>query len=150
MKTFIILSFISLSSFAACPDLSGHYPVCRSKENILIEGVLSVKKIEVPGNTFYKMDLTPDGSSEVEEVFFPANGVPVKDSWVGSTGMKYERTTSARCLADNLLQVRTEILRDDGPHVLETSQYFKQGDALVRISRGQLVELKYRDILTCN
>lgn len=146
-----IAAFLFLSSVAhaACPALQGEYTLCRSKKNILIEGALSVKKIEVPGNTFYEFKLSPEGSSEVETTFFPANGIPVKDSWVSSTGVKHERTISARCLADNLLQVRTQILAYGGTLVEETSQYYMQGEELRRISRGKVGELKYTDFLDC-
>ena len=107
-----------------------------------------VQMIPVPHNTLYKMSFLPDGSREREEVLIPTNRATVKDSWVGPTGTKYERSLYAACLG-NLLQVHTEITRDGEAYVKETSQYYKQGEDLVRISRGKLVEYKYTDILTC-
>lgn len=141
--------FLSTAAGAACPELQGEYAVCRSRRNILIEGTLTVKKINVPGNTFYQFSLLPDGTSEREEVFFPANGVPVKDSWVSATGVKHERTIFARCLSDDLLQARTLIVADGSVLVEETSQYYMQGNELRRISRGKVGELKYTDFLDC-
>jgi len=152
MKQFFsALFFISTAATAAvCPDLQGEYALCRSKRNILIEGTaLTVKKINVPGNTFYQFSFLPDGHSQREEIFFPANGVPVKDSWVSETGVKHERTISARCLAPNLLQAKTLILRDGEVLVEETSQYYKQAGVLKRISRGRVGELRYTDFLDC-
>jgi hypothetical protein len=141
---------MSFSSFAACVDLSGEYSLCRSRNNILIEGSdMKVRKIDVPHNTFYSFDFLPDGNREREVLTFPANRTTVKDSWVGSTGMKYEREISAACLG-NLVQVRTLVTRDGGPHINETSQYFKRGENLVRISRGTVGQsLRYTDVLTC-
>ncbi len=149
MKKFpIILVFLTTFAQAACPDLAGHYALCRSNRNVLIEGTdMVVKKIDVPNNTFYKISMLADGNLEREEITFPANGVTVKDSWE-STGIKYERQMSARCLG-NLVQAHTEIIADGLSYVNETSQYFKQGDDLVRISRGTVGELRYTDILTC-
>lgn len=142
------LLFVTSFAHAACPDLSGHYAVCRSNRNVLIEGTdLVVKKIDVPGNTFYNFSMLADGYLEREEITFPANGVTVKDSWE-SVGIKYERQMYARCLG-NLVQAHTEITANGASYVNETSQYFKQGDDLVRISRGTTGELKYTDILTC-
>lgn len=151
MKYQILIPLLVTSfAHAACVDLQGEYSLCRSRNNVLIEGSdMKVKTINVPHNTFYSFDYLPDGHRERDVVTFPANRVPVKDSWVGSTGMKYERTISAACLG-NLLQVKTLVTRDGEPHVNETSQYFKQGENLVRISRGTMgVSYKYRDILTC-
>lgn len=141
MKTFILLALISVNSFAACVDLSGEYALCRSRNNDLIEGVdMRVRKIDVPHNTFYEFDYLPDGQSEREKTFFPANGVQVKTD---------EHTTiSARCLG-NLLQVRRTVVKENSATITETSQYYKQGDDLVRISRGVIGEYRYTDILTC-
>ena len=146
----LIMATILLTSFAqaACPDLSGHYALCRSHQNVLIEGTdLEVKKIDVPNNTFYKFSMLADGNLEREEITFPANGVTVKDSWE-SVGIKYERQMYARCLG-NLVQAHTEITANGESYVNETSQYYKQGDDLVRISRGSVGQLRYTDILTC-
>lgn len=148
-QLFTALLFVTTSAFA-CPELQGDYAVCRSERNILIEGTaLKVKKILVPGNTFYKFSFLADGNTEREEVFFPANGVPVKDSWVSSTGVKHERTISARCLSKDLLQARTLIVADGMTLVEETSQYYMQGPVLKRISRGKVGELRYTDFLDC-
>lgn len=144
-----VMLFLSTAASATCPELQGEYAVCRSKKNILIEGTaLTVKKIIVPGNTFFQFSYLPDGATSREEIFFPANGVPVKDSWV-SVGVKHERTISARCLAPYLLQVRTLILRAGEVLVEETSQYYMENGVLRRISRGRVGELKYTDFLDC-
>lgn len=150
MKTLMTaLLFISTAAAATCPDLQGEYALCRSKRNILIEGTsLTVRKIVVPGNTFYQFSFLPDGQSNREEIFFPANGVPVTDRWV-SVGANYERTISARCLAPNLLQARTLITRDGEVSVEETSQYYMQAGVLKRISRGRVGEMRYTDFLDC-
>jgi hypothetical protein len=142
MKTLLTLLLVIPSfSFAACPDLSGHYAVCRSWKNILIEGTdMNVQKIDVPNNTFYKISFLADGNNERETLLFPANGIEVKIS--------DEQIMSARCLG-NLVQARTTITRDGEVLVSETSQYYKQGDNLVRISRGKVGEVSYTDILTC-
>ena len=140
-KLILLLAVITFNSFAACVDLSGVYPLCRSHNNDLIEGVdMRVRKIDVPHNTFYEFDFLPDGDSTREKVLFPANGVQVKvDEYT---------TISARCLG-NLLQVRRTVVKENSATINETSQYYKQGDALVRISRGTIGTYKYRDILTC-
>lgn len=150
MKQIIIALFFVTTSVFACPELEGDYAVCRSQRNILIEGTeLKVKKIVVPGNTFYQFSFLADGNLEREEVFFPANGVPVKDSWVSSTGVKHERTISARCLSKDLLQARTKIEASGEVLVEETSQYYMQAGVLKRISRGRVGELRYTDFLDC-
>ena len=147
-KLIFAISLITTSAFA-CPDLSGTYSVCRSRNNILIEGTdLTVKYTPIPHVNLFQISFLPDGSSTREEILLPGNGVPVKDSWVGPTGIKYERVMSARCLG-NLLQARTDITADGRKYVNETSQYYKQGTDLVRISRGTTGELRYLDILTC-
>ncbi len=150
MKNLIFaISLITSSLAIACPDLSGTYAVCRSKNNVLIEGTdLTIKYIPIPHVNLFQISFLPDGTSEREEILLSGNGVPAKKSWVGSTGIKYESVSSARCLG-NLLQVRTDTTFDGRPYVNETSQYFKQGDDLVRISRGTTGELRYVDILTC-
>jgi hypothetical protein len=142
-KLTLIVALISFNSFAfTCPDLSGKYAVCRSKKNILLEGTdLNVKKTEVPGNTFYSFSFLQDGNVERSQVLFPANGIPVK--------IDEETSMYARCLSDDLLMTRTTVMRDGKVWSEETSQYFKQGTDLVRISRGYIGEMKYTDILTC-
>ncbi len=140
-KITLLFAFISLHSYAACVDLSGHYAVCRTERNILIEGTdMVVKTIYLPGHTLYEFDYLPDGYSEREKVLFPANRNPAKID-------EYTVVTAA-CLG-NLLQVRRTVTRENSATIVETSQYFKQGDDLVRISRGKIGELKYFDILTC-
>lgn len=142
MKNLILIaaSFTTLAH-AACVDLSGTYYVCRSNQNVLIEGTdLTVKTIRVPGNTFYNFDFLSDGQAEREQLTFPANGVEVK--------LDENRRMSARCLG-NLVQARTTETRDGEIWSEETSQYFKQGNKLVRISRGYIGTYKYTDILTC-
>ena len=147
-KLIFAIALITTSAFA-CPDLSGTYAVCRSQKNILIEGTdLIVKFIPIPHVGLFQFSFLPDGNSEREEMLISGNGVPAKKSWVGPTGIKYESVISARCLG-NLLQARTDITADGRNYVNETSQYFKQGDALVRISRGTTGEMRYVDILTC-
>lgn len=146
---FAITLITSFSSFA-CPNLGGNYQVCRSQKNILIEGTdLKVQQIPVPHMSIFKFSMLPDGSREREEFTFAANGSNQRDSWVGPTGIKYDRLMYGKCLG-NLLQMHTEILMDGQPYVKETSQYYKQGNALVRISRGVFpYGEKYFDILTC-
>lgn len=151
MKNIIFaISLISSFSTFACPNLGGNYQVCRSQKNILIEGTdLKVQQIPVPHMTIFKFSMLPDGSREHEEVMFVASGAQMKDSWVGPTGIKYERMMFGKCLG-NLLQWHTEILADGEAYVRETSQYFRQGEDLVRISRGTFPSgEKYFDILTC-
>jgi hypothetical protein len=146
---FTILLITSFSTFA-CPNLGGNYQVCRSQKNILIEGSdLKVQQFSAPGTAVFRFSMLPDGTREREEVTFIANGSEMKDSWVGPTGIKYERVMFGKCLG-NLLQWHTKILADGAPYVNETSQYFRQGDDLVRISRGIFpYGEKYFDILTC-
>lgn len=131
----------TVNSFAACVDLSGTYAVCRTEKNILIEGTdMVVKTINVPNNTFYQFDYLPDGYSEREKVIFPANRVEVRTD--------ADTVVRAACLG-NLVQVHRKVVKENSATIEETSQYFKQGDSLVRISRGTIGDLKYFDILTC-
>lgn len=137
----LILTLIVSSSTFACVDLSGTYAVCRTENNILIEGTdMVVKTISVPNNTFYQFDYLPDGYSSREKVLFPANRVEVK--------LDENTVVRAACLG-NLLQVHRTVVKENAATIDETSQYFKQGDNLVRISRGTIGSLKYFDILTC-
>lgn len=148
-KLIFVISFMALPALA-CPNLGGNYQVCRSQKNILIEGTdLEVQYYRAAGMNLFKFSMLPDGSLDREEITLLANGFPVKDSWTGPTGIKYERMMYGKCLGD-LLQYHTEITADGGYYVNETSQYFRQGDDLVRISRGKTFDGKnYFDILTC-
>jgi hypothetical protein len=150
MKNIIFFISILTTSVYGCPELGGNYQVCRSQKNILIEGTdLVVKQIPVPNMTVFKMSMLPDGSREREEVMFVASGAQMKDSWTGPTGIQYDRVMYGKCLG-NLLQWHTEITADGEYYVNETSQYFRQGDDLVRISRGKTYSgERYFDILTC-
>jgi hypothetical protein len=66
MKTLLssILLLGSLSSFAACPDLTGEYAKCNS--DILGPGLQSVEIISVMQNGKYTIDAVTDGESNGE------------------------------------------------------------------------------------
>jgi hypothetical protein len=150
MKNLIFaISLISLPALS-CPNLGGTYQVCRSQKNILIEGTdLKVEQYTGSSTAVFKMSMLPDGSRDREVTTLIANGSEAHDSWVGPTGIKYDRVMYGKCLG-NLLQWHTEITADGASYVHETSQYFRQGEDLVRISRGHSPSgEKYFDILTC-
>ncbi len=140
-KLIFAISLITTFSASACPDLGGNYQVCSSRNGILEEGSLSVKQIPVPYPVFHF-------SMNGEEITFAATGWEQKHSW-SADGVKYEHVMFGKCLG-NLLQAHTEILADGEAHVKETSQYYRQGKDLVRISRGVYPSgERYFDILTC-
>lgn len=123
---FLLIAYPAL----ACPDLKGIYTHCESSKGILDE-VAEFRVREYPqGRTkLYRF------TTEASDLIIPANRIQFRTE--DGTLM------SAACLG-NLLQVRTTT-----SELQETSQYFKQGEKLVRISRGTLNGERYTDILTC-
>lgn len=128
MKFFILL-FITFPALA-CPELKGTYTHCESWKGILDE-VAEFQVREYPQGRTKLYRFTTEASDQV----IPANRIQFRTE--DGTLM------SAACLG-NLLQVRTTT-----PELQETSQYYKQGEKLVRISRGTLNGERYTDILTC-
>lgn len=125
----LTLCLISLSA-AACPELKGSYTQCKSWKGILDE-VSEFRVREYPQGRAKLYRFTTETSDQI----IPANRIQFRTE---------EGTLlSAACLG-NLLQVRTTT-----PELQETSQYYKQGTKLVRISRGTLNGERYTDILTC-
>lgn len=80
MKNLIFaISLMTTSLVFACPDLSGTYAVCRSRNNVLIEGTdLIIKYIPVPHVDLFQISFLPDGSLTREEILISGNGVPAK------------------------------------------------------------------------
>ena len=126
---FFILTLLSLPALA-CPELKGTYKHCESWKGILDE-VAEFQVREYPQGLTKLYRFTTEASDQV----IPANRIQFRTE--DGTLM------SAACLG-NLLQVRTTT-----PELQETSQYYKQGAKLVRISRGTLNGERYTDILTC-
>lgn len=121
----LILCFLA-SPVLACPELKGTYTQCTSWKGILDE-VREFRVREYPQGRTKLYRFTTEASDQI----IPANRIQFRTE--DGTLM------SAACLG-NLLQVRTPT---------ETSQYYKHGEKLVRISRGTLNGERYTDILTC-
>lgn len=124
--------FIALFSLPAlaCPELKGTYTHCESSKGILDE-VAEFRVREYPQGRTKLYRFTTEASDQI----IPANRIQFRT--------EHGTLMSAACLG-NLLQVRTTT-----SELQETSQYYKQGNKLVRISRGTLNGERYTDILTC-
>ncbi len=149
MKKILFLAMFVVVHAQACPNLSGDYSVCRSKQNILIEST-DMKAIQVTQNsiTTYTFDSLPDGENQREIVTLMASGQSIKKSWITSTGEHFESTITAQCLGDSI-KLQSSTTSDGRNWMTESSIIRKIGNTLVKTSTGVVGEMKFVDTLTC-
>lgn len=134
----------------SCPQLSGSYKVCRSKNNILIESTdLTVKQSRgVDGHERFAISFLQDGTTERQSYELVANQVPVTESWVSDTGVQFVGITTTSC-DGNVLYLESVITADGEHWKTEHNQIFRRGSAMIQTSEGRVVEMPFRDTLTC-
>lgn len=149
MKYLIFASAFISSVAMACPDLSGTYAVCRSKNNILIESTdLVVEQQVVNGDTHYSLSYLQDGTSQREGYTLIADGVSRTEEWVSETGVHFVGVTMARCVGDKLY-LDSDIKFDGENWKKDQNWIVRKGDSMIQTSKGVVVTMPYTDVLTC-
>lgn len=147
---FVCLVLVSWGAFAACPNLAGHYLVCRSQNNILIESTdLHVEQsLGTDGHEHFDISFLQDGTIDRQGYELIANQMAVTESWVSDTGVQFVGVTTTSC-SENVLLLESVITADGQPWKIEHNRVTRQGDAMIQVAEGTVGSLRFRDTLTC-
>lgn len=144
----LILALTSFRAFA-CPDLAGEFAVCRSKNNVSIEGVdMIVRNTMNEGVRHYTFDFLPDGYTERSKERYEVSRFPARKEWVSETGVNFVSVVSTKCVG-NKLYLDSVITSDGANWKSDVTVIRKSGNTLIMDSKGTVGRMAFTDTLTC-
>lgn len=150
MKYLIVASILISTAAFSCPDLSGTYAFCRSKNNILIESTdLVVDQQILNGITHYSLSYLQDGMTDRDGYTLIADGIPSKEEWISETGVRFVSVTMARCMNDKLY-LESDITADGNNWKKDQNWIVRKGARMIQTSKGVVGSMAFTDVLTCN
>lgn len=122
-----LITLSSISSFAACPDLHGSYPVCKMKNGglDLYQNILIDQRI-VNETTQYALSKVDIIDEETNSILHIADGISRTST--DKDGITVERSVS--CEGDKLL-VKETLFGDDGTKIYSNKTFYKNGTKLM-------------------